>query len=346
MDTPLDNYSHALAGTLATGIGDTTLGVVPGDFSFPDAPDGATVNSATQQATFKSAGDTEKTGVAIGQATAEGSRYGQWAPGAFQGQVKGDASAMAVTAHAQQDWTTKHKTGHFAAEETFEAGAMVHGEAGALLDKNTIKAILHTQAEARVGEQASVSAEQTVGDHLSAAGKGEVNSGAWASVDATAAFDPKKGTAMIKAGVSTFAGAEEKVQGGVEAGGVGFSAGIGVSQGVGYELKFGAGVKDGVVSASVDASAALGFGGTVAFGVSLDTKEVAGEVKEGLQAMMKTPSAKAHEIELVPLPWHHSAKALAKASAQSSAKAPSPPAAPRHAPQVTKTNAKTSSWVP
>lgn len=103
MDTPLDNYSHALAGTLATSIGDVTLGVVPGDFSFPDAPGGATVKSATQQATFKTAGDTAKTGVAVGQATAEGSRYGLWAPGSFQGQVKGDASAMAVTAHALQE---------------------------------------------------------------------------------------------------------------------------------------------------------------------------------------------------------------------------------------------------
>lgn len=109
---------------------------------------------------------------------------------------------MAVTAHAQQDWTIKHKTGHFTAEETFEAGAMLHGEAGALLDKNNGQAILHTQAEARVGEQASVAAVQTVGDHLSAAGKSEVNSGAWASVDATAAFDPKSGTAKVLAKAS------------------------------------------------------------------------------------------------------------------------------------------------
>lgn len=281
--------------TLGNPLSENLVGEAPAfdtDLSFPDAPEGAEIQSHTFQETFKTIGDPKTNGMAFGQVTAEEAHYAQWAPGSLDAEFKADTSAMAETAHGKQEWTTNHGDHVHQTEidETFDTGTLLKTEAGAHFSLKDAKASANAKIEGRVGNQTSITVKRAT-KHFSAEGTAELNSGAWGKGTAELSLEPKSGNALAKAAVQGFAGAEQKVEGAVKAGWVTVKAGIGAQEGVGAEFTVGAGLENGRFNTDLKTSAAVGCGATVTCGVSLNTAAMAAKAKKAVSKALGRGSA-------------------------------------------------------
>lgn len=286
MDLPLDVHGHAPAGAVSGPLGDMQFGALGPDFKMPTKATGSQETKLERQGAFRTYGDLEKTGVALGQYKLEGKTTTHHAAGQHHLQAEGEASLLLATAHLEKKWDGK--LGQGGVEVKFDAGLKATGEAVVLVSKQDQQAVLHAKGEALAGAQVEVTAKHATGRHLHAAGKGELKAGAWGTGQATAAFDRKQGTAMVRVGGEGWAGSEQKAQGELKLGWLRLSGGIGAKQGVGGEFKFGAGMQEGRVGMSFDVGAAVGIGASVSVGASLNTKAMKSKAHRGWDKVLNT----------------------------------------------------------
>ncbi|HLM48224.1 MAG TPA: hypothetical protein VK458_30450, partial [Myxococcaceae bacterium] len=96
----------------------------------------------------------------------------------------------------------------------------------------------------------------------------------WAGAQGTAAFEPRRGTAMVQVGYEAKAGAEAKAQGQVAMGPVTLAGGVGAMTGLGSEFKFGAGMHSGRFELDADMGCAVGCGPMCGLGAVIDLKKI------------------------------------------------------------------------
>ncbi|WP_414640789.1 hypothetical protein [Archangium sp.] len=199
-------------------------------------------------------------------------------PGHHQAHGKAELEAHLLSAEGKKQW--KNKLGEGRVEGTLTVGTKAEAEAGALLHRKNKQAVLHANGEVLTGAAAELELHQQLGRHGHAAGKAEGKAGVWAGATGTAAFDPKHGTALVKAGYEAKAGAEAKAQGQVAMGPVTVTGGAGVMTGVGTEFKFGAGMQSGRFELDADVGCAVGCGPTLGLGAVIDFKRMGKGLKK------------------------------------------------------------------
>ncbi|HZI04558.1 MAG TPA: hypothetical protein VEZ71_11070 [Archangium sp.] len=277
---PLDAFTHSEAGAVSVGSADMAFGGVGANYDFPSRPTGAQGPQPSEHTFGKP--KTFGTGTALEvkagpHGKVETSGYTHSAPGHVQAHGKAGVEANLLSVEGRKQWGTPLGEGRV--EGKLTVGTKAEAEAGALLNRKTGQAVLHGKGEAVAGAQAELELHQQLGRHGHAAGKAEGKAGAWAGATGTAAFDPRHGTAMVKAGYEAKAGAEAKAQGQVGMGPVTLSGGAGVMTGVGTEFKFGAGVHEGRFELDTDVGCAVGCGLTCGLGAAIDFKRMGRGVK-------------------------------------------------------------------